>query len=60
MFTLLIQPWYSLLILTLFCGDVIQKTNLSVLIQNRSIGLMLNFTTTEIVAYELKAPTDYT
>lgn len=57
MFALLVQPWSSALTLALFCGDAIQKTNSSVLIQNRSMGLMLNLTTTEVVGHQLKALT---
>lgn len=55
MFALLVQPWSSALTLALFCGDAIHKTNSSVLIQNTSMGLVLNSTTAEVVGHQLKA-----
>lgn len=57
MFALLVQPWASAPTLTLFCGDAIQKTNSSVLIQNRSMDLMLNSTAAEVVGHQLKSLT---
>lgn len=52
MFALLLQPWSSVLTLALMPS---RKTNSSVLIQNRSLGLILNSTTTEAVGCQLKA-----
>lgn len=57
MFALLVQPWSSVPTLALFWGDAIQKTGSSVLVQNRSMGWMLNSTTAEVVGHHPKALT---